>query len=256
MTTFALVHGGWHGAWCWDLLTPLLEEAGHGVVAMDLPAGDGSATFDTYADVVCAAIDGCGDDVVLVGHSMNGSTATLVASRRPVRHVVYLCALIPALGRSLQEQFATEADMTDLPWVAAMGDFDAQGAQAWVDRTLAKEILFADVDDTAAERAIDRLRPQAHHPGKIAFSLSEFPSVRSTSVICAEDRMVRPQWSRHVARERLNADIVELPGGHSPFLSRPAALANVLLCIADLPDKKVLHAKERRTSSNPLPSSR
>ena len=89
MTTFALVHGGWHGAWCWDLLTPLLEEAGHGVVTMDLPAGDGSATFDTYADVVCAAIDGC-DDVVLVGHAMNGSAAALVAARRPVRHVVYL----------------------------------------------------------------------------------------------------------------------------------------------------------------------
>jgi pimeloyl-ACP methyl ester carboxylesterase len=250
MTTFALVHGGWHGAWCWDLLTPLLEEVGHGVVTMDLPAGDGSATFDTYADVVCAAIDGC-DDVVLVGHAMNGSTAALVAARRPVRHVVYLCAFIPALGKNLWEQFASEVGMTDFAWMAAMDEFDAQGAQAWVHRTLAKEILFADVDDTVAERAIDRLRPQAHNPAKVAFSLSQFPSVRSTSVICADDRMVGPEWSRRVARERLHADIVELPGGHSPFLSRPTALANVLLCIADLPDQKMLHAKERHTPSNP-----
>ncbi|MDT5114650.1 MAG: hypothetical protein QOE30_389 [Mycobacterium sp.] len=255
MTTFALVHGGWHGAWCWELLTPLLEEAGHAVVAMDLPAGDGSATFDTYADVVSAAIDGCDDDVVLVGHSMNGSTAALVAARRPVRHVVYLCAFIPALDSSLQEQFATEAGMNDLAWMAAMGESDAQGAQAWAHRTLAKEILFADCDDTVAERAIDRLRPQAHHPGTVAFPLSQFPSVRSTSVICADDRMVGPQWSRRVARERLRADIVELPGGHSPFLSRPTALANVLLCIADLPDQKTLDAKERRTPLNRLLSS-
>jgi pimeloyl-ACP methyl ester carboxylesterase len=251
MTTFALVHGGWHGAWCWELLTPLLEEAGHHVVAMDLPAGDGSATFDTYADVVCAAIDGCDDDVVLVGHSMNGSAATLAAARRPVRHVVYLCAFTPALDRSLQEQFATEMGMTDFAWMPGMGEFDAQGAQAWVHSALAKEILFADCDDTVAERAIDRLRPQAHNPGKVAFPLSQFPSVRSTSVICADDRMVGPEWSRRVARERLRADIVELPGGHSPFLSRPTALANVLLCIADLPDPKMLHAKERHTSSNP-----
>ena len=98
---FALVHGGWHGAWSWELLTPLLRDAGHDVVAMDLPIEDGSATYETYADVVCAAIEGCGDDVVVVGHSMSGHTIPLVASRRPVRHLVYVCALIPEIGRSL-----------------------------------------------------------------------------------------------------------------------------------------------------------
>ncbi|MCV7167572.1 alpha/beta fold hydrolase [Mycobacterium stomatepiae] len=159
MTTFALVHGGWHGAWCWELLTPILETAGHDVVAMDLPAQDGSADFNTYSDLVCDAIDGRDDDVIVVGHSMNGSAASLVAARRPVRHVVYLCALIPALGRSLQDQFATETGMSDFGWMAGMGEFDAQGAQAWVHRGLAKEILFADCDDIAAEGAIDRLRP-------------------------------------------------------------------------------------------------
>jgi hypothetical protein len=56
MTTFALVHGGYHGAWCWEQLTPLLKQAGHHVVVMDLPLEDGAATFDTYADVVCAAL--------------------------------------------------------------------------------------------------------------------------------------------------------------------------------------------------------
>jgi pimeloyl-ACP methyl ester carboxylesterase len=83
MTTFALVHGAWHGAWCWEQLTPLLQQAGHDVVTMDLPIEDGAATFDTYADVVCAAIDGRGEDVVLVGHSMSGATVALVAARRP-----------------------------------------------------------------------------------------------------------------------------------------------------------------------------
>ncbi|BBY24321.1 hypothetical protein MSTO_45260 [Mycobacterium stomatepiae] len=126
---------------------------------MDLPAQDGSADFNTYSDLVCDAIDGRDDDVIVVGHSMNGSAASLVAARRPVRHVVYLCALIPALGRSLQDQFATETGMSDFGWMAGMGEFDAQGAQAWVHRGLAKEILFADCDDIAAEGAIDRLRP-------------------------------------------------------------------------------------------------
>jgi hypothetical protein len=57
VTTFALVHGAWHGAWCWERLTPILQQAGHGVVAMDLPIEDCSASFDTYADVVCVALD-------------------------------------------------------------------------------------------------------------------------------------------------------------------------------------------------------
>jgi pimeloyl-ACP methyl ester carboxylesterase len=232
MTTFALVHGGWHGAWCWELVTPLLERAGHDVVAVDLPGQDGSATFDTYADVVCAAIDGCGDDVVVVGHSMNGATAPVVAARRPVRHIVYLCALIPAIGKSLSDQFATEDGISSFAWMAALGSLDDQGAQAWVDRALTRELLFGDCDDATAGRAIDRLRPQAHKPGQTAFSLTEFPSVSCTSVVCTDDRMVGPEWSRRVARERLGADIVELPGGHAPFLSRPADLAEVLLRIS------------------------
>lgn len=250
MTTFALIHGGWHGAWCWELLTPLLESGGHRAVAMDLPAADGSATFDTYAEIVCAALDDCNDDVVVVGHSMNATTAALVAARRPVRHVVYLCAIPPALGQSLQEQFATEADMTDFAWTAALGALDGQGAHTWADHGLARQLLFADVDDVTAKRAIDRLRPQSAGPTEVKLSLTEFPSTRYTSVICADDRMVRPEWSRRVARERFAADIVELAGGHTPFLSRPAVLANLLRCIADLPEERMLVAKSRRRPSN------
>jgi pimeloyl-ACP methyl ester carboxylesterase len=47
-------------------------------------------------------------------------------------------------------------------------------------------------------------------------------------VVCGEDRIVNPELSRRIARERLDADLVELPGGHSPFLSRPGELAAVL----------------------------
>lgn len=251
MTTFALIHGGWLGAWCWEALAPLLDNGRHRAVAMNLPSADGSATFDTYADLVCATLDGCNDDVVVVGHSTNAATAALVAARRPVRHVVYLCAFPPAIGQSLQQQFATEADMTDFAWMAALGTLDVQGAQTWTDRGLARQLLFADVDDVTADRAIDRLRPQSPRPAELTFPLTEFPSTRYTSVICADDRMVRPEWSRRVARERFAADIVELAGGHTPFLSRPAVLANLLLCIADLPEERMFVAKSRRRPSNP-----
>ena len=98
-------------SWCWERLTPLLQQAGHGVVTMDLPLEDSTATFDTYADVVCSALDDCGDDVVLVGHSYAGNTIPLVAARRPVRHLVFLCAMIPDVGRSLAQQLTDKPEM-------------------------------------------------------------------------------------------------------------------------------------------------
>jgi hypothetical protein len=56
VATFALVHGSWHGAWCWERVAPLLQQGGHQVVAMDLPIDDATATCDIFADIVCAAL--------------------------------------------------------------------------------------------------------------------------------------------------------------------------------------------------------
>lgn len=233
MTMFALVHGGWHGAWCWDLLTPLLRQEGHDVVAMDLPCDDPLASFDSYADVVCAALDRCDDDVVLVGHSMAGQTIPLVADRRPVRRMVYLCALVPNIGRSLGDQFLHEPDMMCPGWDAALGEPDEQVRSSWVDPELTRALLYADCDESTAAAAVARLRPQAHFPIASPFPLAEFPALSCTSVVCSEDRMVNPDWSKQVAGDRLGAELVELSGSHSPFLSRPSELADVLLRVAE-----------------------
>lgn len=232
MTTFGLVHGAWHGAWCWELLTPLLQQEGHDVVAMDLPCDDASASFETYADVVCAALAGCNHDVVLVGHSLGANTIPLVPARRPVRHLVYLCGAVPAIGRSVFDQIAG-TDMMLPGWDAGLSEPDAESRTTWVDLDRARALLFADCDEPAVEAGFRRLRPQARYPSILPFSLSEFPAVSCTSVICSDDRMVNPQWSKRIARDRLRADLVELPGSHSPFLSRPSALADVLLRLAD-----------------------
>ena len=163
MATFALVHGAWHGAWCWELLSPFLRRPGHDVVALDLPCDDGSASFDTYADVVCDALEGCNDDVVVVGHSLAGNTGPLVAARRPVRHLVYLCALIPDIGRSVFDQLRDEP-MLNPAYVKGLSEPDTQNRTTWVDLKLARELLFADCDEPTAEAAVNRLGPQARYP--------------------------------------------------------------------------------------------
>jgi pimeloyl-ACP methyl ester carboxylesterase len=232
VTTFALVHGAFHGAWCWERLTPLLQQAGHQVVAMDLPIEDGSASLETYADAVCAALDGCDGDVVLMGHSYGGHTIPLVAARRPVKHLVYLCALVPEVGKSFYEQAAVEPDMVNVEYRKGCTEPDAQLRVKWVDFELLRTLFYADCDDVDVQAAVKHIRVQSWHAATLPFPLPHFPSIPSTFVICDDDRMLGNDWAKRVARERLNADLIELPGSHSPFLSRPQAVAEVLLRVA------------------------
>ena len=145
MSTFALVHGAWHGAWCWERLVPELEARGHRTVAMDLPSDRAEATFETYAGVVLDALAADrADDVVLVGHSLAGLTVPLVAAQRAVRHVVYLCALVPVPGRTFLDQSRTE-DMLVPGYLDGLGEPDDQGARAWVDEALSRRTMYADL---------------------------------------------------------------------------------------------------------------
>ncbi|MFN2518188.1 MAG: alpha/beta fold hydrolase [Jatrophihabitantaceae bacterium] len=230
MTTFALVHGAWHGAWCWERLVPELATRGHRVITMDLPCDAAGATFETYADVVCGALAAhASDDVVVVGHSLAGLTIPLVAARRPVSRLVYLCALVPSPGRSFVDQLSDEDDdMLDQRYLAGLSQPDAERRRAWVDEVLAREVLFADCDAQTSRAAFERLRPQSPAPYARACALDELPPAASTYIVCSADRLVNPAWSRRAARQRLDADLVELPGSHSPFLSRPAELAGIL----------------------------
>src|SRR5688500_20377062 len=91
VTTFVLVHGAWHGGWCWDRVAPRLRAAGHEVHAPTLTGLSERAHLltplvglETHVEDVVRVIDILGlTDVVLVGHSYAGQIVTAVADRRP-----------------------------------------------------------------------------------------------------------------------------------------------------------------------------
>lgn len=229
MTTFALVHGAWLGAWCWERVAPELEAHGHRVVAVDLPCDDPTATFETYADVVVMALDSDdGEAVVVVGHSLGGLTIPLIAARRPVRRLVYLCALVPIPGHSFAEQLEMEPDTLLPEYRTGVSEPDDAGRVRWVDEGVARSVVFADSTAEDARAAFERLRPQAVTPWAEPCPLKELPSIPSTYIVCSQDRLVNPDRSRRVARERLEAELVELPGSHMPLSSRPLELGELL----------------------------
>jgi pimeloyl-ACP methyl ester carboxylesterase len=224
MATFGLVHGVCAGAWCWDLLVPHLEEAGHRVVAVDLPSDDPKATFSDYATVVDIALGATADEVVLVGHSSAGFTIPLVAARRPLRELVFLCGAIPVPGESVAERGVDWGVIDPAEWQVDNGDGSFSISPDGFRRHVAQDVNPALVAESAA-----RLRPQFLTPFTERCPLDSMPDVARRYILCREDHIVNPDWSRRAAPERLGVEPIELSGSHSPMASRPRELAEVLL---------------------------
>jgi pimeloyl-ACP methyl ester carboxylesterase len=216
--TFGLIHGGAHGAWCFEKLIAALASRGHPAIAMDLPCEDEEAGAAEYARVVTDALAGTGEPVVLVAHSLGGLTAPLVAVARPVQLMIFIAALLPVPGRSLNEQRAAEPEMMS-PYHGGVAGL--------------RDRFFNTCSAADAEWAMARLRRQALRPFTETTPLRQWPSVPSAYLLCTQDHAGNPDWARRAARERLGVEAVELRGSdHSPFLNRPAELADLLISLA------------------------
>jgi pimeloyl-ACP methyl ester carboxylesterase len=229
MATFGLVHGSWHGSWCWTKLVPELEARGHRAVAVDLPIEDPAAGLTRYAEVVAESLFHVDDDVILVGHSFAGSTIPLVARHRPLRQLVFLCVLVPEPGRSVDDRQRT--DDVFVPGFRGNTALRDDGASYWPEAEAAVRCFYHDCRPEDAAWAASRLRPQAAALRLEPWPLDALPDVPRTSILCRDERCIAPAWSRSMSRELLGVEPVELDGGHSPFLSRPAELADVLVSL-------------------------
>lgn len=198
MASFSLVHGAWHGGWCWDPLREELEARGHIVHAPDLPCEDISAGVDEYAALVPTA------DVV-VGHSLGGLTIPHVEAETHV----FLAALVGGTG------------WTDV-FVPGFGDGRARDD---LDRSYYPEAAVA-------ARELQYPPECAHFASKLRrqarFEADPVAVERPVYVVCARDATIRPDWQRHLAREVLGVEPFELDSGHSPMLERPRELAALL----------------------------
>ena len=226
MSLFCLVHGSTGNASCWDLLIPKLEKFGHQTLRMNLPVERRDLSGMEYAEIISQSIDKADDDVIVVAHSASGAFLPLVAHLKPIRHLIYLAAVIPKLETSIFGQFrSTDSDMFESEWV----EMCQAGKNISQDDELAMQFLFHDCSDEVAQWALStRIFMYAEAAMNETFPLEETHQVKSSYIVCSEDRTINPSWSRRAFRERFGTEVVELPGGHCPYFSRPAHLASVL----------------------------
>lgn len=209
MATFALIHGGGSTAWDWHLVSPILRQAGHTVVAVDLPIEDPNAGLDDYVRTVADAV-GTRDHVIVVGHSLGGFTAPLVCDALDAEGLVFFTAMIPRAGETFMQ------------WWSATGH-----DQETIDDD--PEISFFNgappgLADEARRHERDQQGDWMSHP----WPADRLPAVATMGIVCTDDQFFPAPFMRRLIADRLGVAPVEIPGGHYAALTHPLELAVVL----------------------------
>ncbi len=221
--TYLLVHGAWHGAWCWRRLGDVLDQRSIRWATVDLPSGAGDdPAIDMTRDVAALreAATGLGP-LVVVAHSYGGAVLAEAAPRLDeLRGLVYVAALVPRPGQ-------TASDVT--------GEY---GLRSPLDETIRRDegmlrldpgpaalALYGDCDQATRDWAIGQVGTQTMASFRTPRT-SENLSVISTYVICRRDQALLPEVQHEVA-QRCD-DVMTIDSDHSPFLSHPHNFGDLL----------------------------
>ena len=239
MANFVLVHGAWHGGWCWQRVTSLLQQQGHRVHAVTLTGLGERAhllspaiTLDTHIDDVISAIEVEElHDVVLAVHSYAGMIGTAVADRigKHLKHLVYVDAVIPKPGESWSstQSAATQQQRLSAAQASTRFSFPPPDPEVYG---------LIDADHAWVKRR------QTPHPGNtyqapLSFDVQRVAAIPRTFVNCTQPALATIEPSRLRAKDPKfwdgawlpNSKIVEIKTGHDPMISEPAALTKILL---------------------------
>ena len=237
---FVLVHGACHGAWCWETTIPELEALGHDAVAIDMPGhGERHRETATLAGNRDAVVDAMRSGDVLVGHSMGCAIASLAADARPdlVHHIVFLSGPLPVEGKGLSYQSTTPTAGGSIGAVEENEDVVQRhmkvtegGDACYFDPQGATESFYNDCSEETVNWACKQLVAEPLGPINEPISIPRFweADLPRSYIYGLRDHAWTPRLSRMQAH-RLGVEPFTIDSSHSPFLSRPAELAAILV---------------------------
>ena len=235
MATYVLIHGAWHGGWCWDKVVHLLKGKGHKVEAPDLP-GHGkdptpiqNVSLQAYVDRVCKVLDAQSEPVVLVGHSMGGIVISQAAEYRPerIKTLIYLTAFLLQNGEFLLQIAQGDTEGLVLPNLIMAED----QSHATVKEEALKEAFYGDCSDEDVARAKSLLVPQAAAPFATPISITEknFGRIPRIYIECLRDKAISPSIQKKMYTALPCRRVITMDTSHSPFFSAPETLATHLI---------------------------
>ena len=236
MKNFLLLHGSWHGAWCWYKITPRLEAEGHRVIVPDLPGRGRSPArpalvgLGTMVKKVIAALPD-GEKTTIVVHSRNGIVASSVAEAAPERleRIVYLASfMLPDGQRVLDYLPDRDALLTGHVRVNRFALWD------WLDPAVYKTALYADCgdDDVALARALLVREPVRPALTRLKLTNERYGSVPRAYIRLTEDKAVSLALQDRLLAETPVERVETLHASHSAYFSRPDELTNAILRLA------------------------
>jgi len=232
--TIVLVHGAWSDASSWDAVTPLLKAQGNEVINVNL-AGHGKdttsfagITFQTYVDQVKAAI-GTRTNVVLVGHSFAGLVISQVAEEEPaqIKELIFLAAALPHDGDSL----LSLAKGDPASHIGKALTIDQQHGAAIIAKDAVADIFAADAPQQVQEYIAANLKPEPLAPLATPVHLTEknFGSVKKVYIHTANDHAISYPAQQYMVKNSEVAKVYTLQSSHTPFISMPDKLAEILI---------------------------
>jgi pimeloyl-ACP methyl ester carboxylesterase len=241
MSVFVLVHGAWHGSWCWDKVSTYIKEFGHQSLAIDLPnkytekKGFHGINLKTYVDYVVDVLDGLQKPVFLVGHSMAGVVVSQVANNRPdlIKGIIYVTAFIPEKNGSV----SLEENKTKKPTVALNVNIDPEKNSIELKNTTKIiEIFYNQCSQQDVCDALEKLQKQPLKPflDNINLSSGKFDSIPKLYIECLQDNAISIEDQRRMS-QNVNCLIETLDSDHSPFLSHALELTKKIVNFASLP---------------------
>jgi pimeloyl-ACP methyl ester carboxylesterase len=229
MSTFVLVPGSWHAAWCWERVMPLLEAAGHRAIAPDLlgmgpdRARVASVTLADWSDQVAEVVRGHAESIILVGHSRGGAIISGTAERVPdrIQRLVYLAAFLLRDGTTLAETAAKVPQIAQ----SEMLELDPNGTVT-VRTNMIQPIFYNMTEESWVKRAELQMSPEPLRILQTPIKVSEdrFGSIPRAYIECLRDNALPLELQRAMQADLPCDPVIALDTDHSPFFSAPDKL--------------------------------